>query len=177
MERSVEINSKISETNFTLGRFQLTLLPDGNLILRKRDIASGVLYNVYYRSSTRDLNRSIAGKQLIYEETGYMYILKGSGQIVDLNRKDAIDSRLYYQRATLESNGVFTQYYYPKNPTGNTDWTVLLSLPNDICDHIDGIDGTGACGFNRVCSLDGNRVNCDCLKGFSLLDPNDRIGD
>ncbi|KAJ0772020.1 putative protein kinase RLK-Pelle-SD-2b family [Helianthus annuus] len=177
MERSGELISKISETNFTLGRFQLTLLQDGNLILRKRDIRSGVLYNTYYRSGTRDSNRSIAGKQLIYDETGYMYVLKGSGQIVDLNRKDAINSRLYYQRATLESNGVFTQYYYPKNPTGNTDWTVLRPLPDYICDWIDGTDGTGACGFNSVCSLDGNRVNCECPKGFSLLDPNDPIGD
>ncbi|KAJ0909526.1 putative non-specific serine/threonine protein kinase [Helianthus annuus] len=72
MEIYGELISKISETNFTLGRFQLKLLPDGNLILRKRDITSGVLYNTYYRSNTRDdINKTNSGLQLIYEETGH----------------------------------------------------------------------------------------------------------
>ncbi|KAF5800217.1 putative non-specific serine/threonine protein kinase [Helianthus annuus] len=71
MERSGEINSKISETNFFTGRYQLTLLPDGNLILRKRDIPSGILYNVYYRSNTRnDTNKTNSGLQLIFDESG-----------------------------------------------------------------------------------------------------------
>ncbi|KAM0069063.1 putative protein kinase RLK-Pelle-SD-2b family [Helianthus debilis subsp. tardiflorus] len=75
MERSGEINSKISETNFSIGRYQLTLLPNGNLILRKRDIPSGILYNVYYSSDTSDdSNTTNSGSQLIFDETGYMYI-------------------------------------------------------------------------------------------------------
>ncbi|KAI7738693.1 hypothetical protein M8C21_030795 [Ambrosia artemisiifolia] len=73
MERSKELNSKISETNFSRGRFQLVLLPDGNLLLIKRDIPSGILYNVYYRSGTRDdFNSTNTGIQLIFDETGYI---------------------------------------------------------------------------------------------------------
>ncbi|KAM0069062.1 putative protein kinase RLK-Pelle-SD-2b family [Helianthus debilis subsp. tardiflorus] len=178
MERSGEINSKISETNFSAGRYQLTLLPDGNLLLRKRDIPSGILYNVYYRSNTRDAsNKTNSGLQLIFDESGYMYILKESGQIFELNQKDALPSNVYYQRATLDSDGVFTQYKYLKNPTGNTSWEVSKSLPNNICEHIDGTDGSGACGLNNVCSLDSNLANCECPQGFSLLDPNDPNGD
>ncbi|KAJ0772018.1 putative non-specific serine/threonine protein kinase [Helianthus annuus] len=130
MERAKEINSKISETNFSTGRFQLRLLKDGNIILRKRDIPSGILYNVYYRSGTRDdSNMTNSGLPLTFDEPGYMYILRRSGQIFELNKKDALPSKLYYQRATLDSDGVFTQYYYLKNPTGNTSWEVLWSLP------------------------------------------------
>ncbi|KAJ0906248.1 putative non-specific serine/threonine protein kinase [Helianthus annuus] len=126
MERAEEINSKISETNFSTGRFQLRLLKDGNIILRKSDIPSGILYNVYFRSGTRDdSNMTNSGLQLTFDETGYMYILRRSGQIFELNKKDALPSKLYYQRATLDSDGVFTQYYYLKNPTGNTSWEVL----------------------------------------------------
>ncbi|MFS7958335.1 putative non-specific serine/threonine protein kinase [Helianthus anomalus] len=172
MEREEEINSKISETNFTTGRFQLRLLKDGNLILRKRDIPSGILYNVYYRSNTcDDTSKTNSGLQLIFDESGYMYILKESDQIFELNKKDALPSKLYYQRATLDSDGVFTQYYYLKNPTGNTSWEVLWSLSKNICNRIDGTDGSGACGLNNVCSLDGNLANCECPQGFSLLDP------
>ncbi|KAJ0909514.1 putative non-specific serine/threonine protein kinase [Helianthus annuus] len=106
MERAEEINSKISETNFSTGRFQLRLLKDGNIILRKRDIPSGILYNVYYRSGTRDdSNMTNSGLQLTFNETGYMYILRRSGQIFELNKKDALPSKLYYQRATLDSDG------------------------------------------------------------------------
>ncbi|KAL9995715.1 putative protein kinase RLK-Pelle-SD-2b family [Helianthus debilis subsp. tardiflorus] len=178
MERAEEINSKISETNFSTGRFQLRLLKDGNLILRKRDIPSGILYNVYYRSGTRDdSNATNSGLQVIFDETGYMYILRRSGQIFELNQKDALPSKLYYQRATLDSDGVFTQYFHLKNPTGNTSWEVLWSLPKNICNWIDGTDGSGACGLNNVCSLDVNLANCECPQGFSLLDPNDPNGD
>ncbi|KAJ0909518.1 putative protein kinase RLK-Pelle-SD-2b family [Helianthus annuus] len=178
MERAEEINSKISETNFSTGRFQLRLLKDGNLILRKRDIPSGILYNVYYRSGTRDdSNATNSGLQVIFDETGYMYILRRSGQIFELNQKDALPSKLYYQRATLDSDGVFTQYFHLKNPTGNTSWEVLWSLPKNICNRIDGTDGSGACGLNNVCSLDVNLANCECPQGFSLLDPNDPNGD
>ncbi|GKC17424.1 G-type lectin S-receptor-like serine/threonine-protein kinase LECRK3 [Tanacetum coccineum] len=44
MARGGVINSKLSDTNFTGGRFQLRLLQDGNLVLNSRDIASGLLY-------------------------------------------------------------------------------------------------------------------------------------
>ncbi|KAF5800216.1 putative protein kinase RLK-Pelle-SD-2b family [Helianthus annuus] len=70
----------------------------------------------------------------------------------------------------------FSQYYYLKNPTSNTSWEVLWSLPKNICNRIDGTDGSGACGLNNVCSLDGNLANCECPQGFSLLDPNDPNG-
>ncbi|KAJ0909525.1 putative non-specific serine/threonine protein kinase [Helianthus annuus] len=106
-----------------------------------------------------------------------MYILKGSGQIFELNQKDAIPCNVHYQRATLDSDGVFTQYYHLKNPTGNTSWEVLGSVPKNICNWIDGTDDSGACGLNNVCSLDGNLANCECPQGFSLLDPNDPNGD
>ncbi|MFS7958326.1 putative non-specific serine/threonine protein kinase [Helianthus anomalus] len=179
MEREEEINSKISETNFTTGRFQLRFLKDGNIFLRKRDIPSGILYNVYYRSGTRDdSNMTNSGLQLTFDETGYMYILRRSGQIFELNQKDALPSKLYYQRATLLSDRGFTQYYYLKNPTSNTNWEVLWSLPNDRCKWIDeNTEGSGACGLNSVCSLDGIRTNCECPHGFSLLDRNDPNGD
>ncbi|KAJ0729870.1 putative protein kinase RLK-Pelle-SD-2b family [Helianthus annuus] len=60
----------------------------------------------------------------------------------------------------------------------NTNWEVLWSLPNDRCKWIgENTDGSGACGLNSVCSLDGIRTNCECPHGFSLLDRNDPNGD
>ncbi|ESR59191.1 hypothetical protein CICLE_v10017816mg [Citrus x clementina] len=52
-----------------------------------------------------------------------------------------------------------------------------LKTPDNICVNIDGELGSGACGFNSICSLNGDkRPMCDCPKGYSLLDKTDKYG-
>ncbi|KAI3511705.1 hypothetical protein L1887_18862 [Cichorium endivia] len=178
MVRGGVINSKMSNTNYSGGRFQLRLLQNGNLVLNTRNIPSGFAYEPYYISGTYDaVNSTNSGERVIFDETGDMYILRGSGQRFDLTTRGALPSGDYYHRATLDSDGVFRQYYYPKNPTGNTSWEVIWFEPENICLNIRGNLDSGACGFNNVCSFDGDRANCACPQGFSLLDPNDANGD
>ncbi|KAI3738749.1 hypothetical protein L2E82_28875 [Cichorium intybus] len=178
MARGGVMNSTMSKTNFSGGRFQLRLLQDGNLVLNTRDILSGNAYDAYYISGTYDsANSTNSGERVIFDATGYMYILRGSGQRFDLTPRNSLPSGDYYYRATLDSDGVFRQYYYPKNPTGNTNWEVIWFEPENICTDIDGNTDSGACGYNNVCSFDDNRPNCECPQGFSLLDPNNPSGD
>ncbi|GJT58489.1 G-type lectin S-receptor-like serine/threonine-protein kinase LECRK3 [Tanacetum coccineum] len=174
LARNGEINSKMSQKNFTGGRFQLRLLEDGNLVLNSIDLSFGSAGYIYYSSDTEDdSNSTNSGDKLILDATGYMYILKRNGETSDLTKRGAIPSGDYYFRATLDFDGVFTQYYYPKNPTGNTSWEVIWFEPKDIC----GISGSRACGLNSVCSLNANRPTCECPRGFSLFDSNDPHGD
>ncbi|CAI9260187.1 unnamed protein product [Lactuca saligna] len=178
MERGGGMNSTISPTNFSGGRFQLRLLPDGNLVLNIRDTLSGNTYDAYYISGTYDdSNSTNSGEQVIFDATGYMYILRRNGQRFDLTPRGSLPSGDYYHRATLDSDGVFRQYYFPKNPISNTNWEVIWFVPDNICVDSSDRSSTGACGFNNVCSFDGNRPNCECPKGFSLLDPNNPSGD
>ncbi|KAL7617820.1 hypothetical protein Lser_V15G02563 [Lactuca serriola] len=178
MERGGGMNSTISDANFSGGRFQLRLLPDGNLVLNTRDTLSGNTYDAYYISGTYDdSNSTNSGKQVIFDATGYMYILRRNGQRFDLTPRGSLPSGDYYHRATLDSDGVFRQYYFPKNPTSNTTWKVIWFVPDNICVDINDDSNTGACGFNNVCSFDGNQPNCECPQGFSLLDPNNPSGD
>ncbi|CAH1441559.1 unnamed protein product [Lactuca virosa] len=172
------MNSTISATNFSGGRFQLRLLQDGNLVLNTRDILSGNAYNAYYTSDTYDATNSTnSGEQVIFDATGYMYILRRNGQRFDLTPRDSFPSGDYYHRATLDSDGVVRQYYYPKNATGNTIWEVIWFLPEDIC-NIYGRLGSGACGYNNICRFNGNSpISCECPQGFSLHDPNNPSGD
>ncbi|GAY49919.1 hypothetical protein CUMW_122760 [Citrus unshiu] len=52
-----------------------------------------------------------------------------------------------------------------------------LKTPDNICVNLDGELGSGACGFNSICSLNGDkRPMCDCPKGYSLLDKTDKYG-
>ncbi|KAI3696989.1 hypothetical protein L6452_29671 [Arctium lappa] len=176
MEISRDLNAKKSKINFSRGKFQLRLLPDGNLVLNTRDIFSNSPLDAYYISGTRDADNSTnSGYQLIFDTAGYLYILRRNGERYDLTPRDALPSGDYYHRATLDPDGLFTQYYYPKNPTGKASWAVIWSVPKEIC--FSGSIGSGACGLNNVCSLDGNRPKCECPQGFSLLDSNDPNGD
>ncbi|KAL7619198.1 hypothetical protein Lser_V15G02572 [Lactuca serriola] len=177
MERGGGMNSTTSATNFSGGRFQLRFKEDGNLVLNTRDILSGNAYVAYYTSDTYDAaNSTNSGEQVIFDATGYMYILRRNGERFDLTPRDSLPSGDYYHRATLDSDGVFRQYYYPKNATGNTSWEVIWSEPENICNIGRDLD-SGACGYNNVCSLKDNRPNCECPQGFSLLDPNNPSGD
>ncbi|KAI3826540.1 hypothetical protein L1987_00588 [Smallanthus sonchifolius] len=51
-----------------------------------------------------------------------------SGSAVDLTVSNSLPSGDYSHRATLDSDGVFTQYYYPKNLTEATSWRVIWLL-------------------------------------------------
>ncbi|KAM0052830.1 putative protein kinase RLK-Pelle-SD-2b family [Helianthus debilis subsp. tardiflorus] len=167
------INSRMGETNFAGGKFQLRMLLDGNLVLNTRDRFTGTPDNAYYVSGTLDTTNSTnSGDRLMFDATGYMYILRRNGQRVTLT-EDSPPSGDYYHRATLDSDGVFTQYYHPKNPTEGTSWRVIWFVPENICRRRD----SKACGLNNVCILDNNRPTCECPQGFSLLDPNTTNGD
>ncbi|KAJ0627658.1 putative protein kinase RLK-Pelle-SD-2b family [Helianthus annuus] len=167
------INSRMGEKNFAGGKFQLRMLLDGNLVLNTRDRFTGTPDNAYYVSGTLDTTNSTnSGDRLMFDATGYMYILRRNGQRVTLT-EDSPPSGDYYHRATLDSDGVFTQYYHPKNPTEGTSWRVIWFVPENICRRRD----SKACGLNNVCILDNNRPTCECPQGFSLLDPNTTNGD
>ncbi|KAK1356126.1 Receptor-like serine/threonine-protein kinase [Heracleum sosnowskyi] len=177
MDNGGVLYSKRSESNFSRGRFQLRLLPDGNLVLNTRDIPSDFAYDAYYSSRTNDpSNASNSGVQVRLNQTGYMYIVRRNGGIFDLNSKVAQGSGSYY-RATLDFDGVFILYSHPKVFTGNPNWTTIWSQPENICLNLRGEQGSGACGFNSVCRLgDSGRPTCECPKSYSLIDPTDKYG-
>lgn len=117
------------------------------------------------------------GYQVIFNETGYFFVLRRNNQRVDLTPKLAVPTSDYYHRVTLNFDGVLNQYYHPKTATGNPKWTALWSQPDNICVDIVGKEGIGACGFNSICTLnDYGRPECSCPAGFSLVDPNDKYG-
>ncbi|KAI7984123.1 G-type lectin S-receptor-like serine/threonine-protein kinase LECRK3 [Camellia lanceoleosa] len=58
MEFGGVIFSRLSETNFSQGRFQLHFLPDGNLVRNTRDITTNFAYDAYYINNTYDPSNS-----------------------------------------------------------------------------------------------------------------------
>ncbi|KAL5567261.1 hypothetical protein UlMin_030425 [Ulmus minor] len=178
MQRGGFLSSPHSETNYSKGRFQLRLLADGNLVLNTINLPTEFANEPYYKSGTTGERNSwtTAGIQLVYNQSGSMYVLRENNERFNLTQ-GVVSARDYYFRATLNFDGIFTQYFHRKDFTGNASWIPLWSIPENICNSIMVYGGVGVCGYNSICSLKvDQRPSCVCPKGYSLLDPNDVYG-
>ncbi|KAG4911364.1 hypothetical protein JHK87_057480 [Glycine soja] len=179
MEVKGTLSSRQKEANFSRGRFQFRLLPDGNAVLNPINLPTNYTYDAHYISATYDsTNTTNSGFQVIFDNSG-LYILKRSGEKVYItNPKDALSTDSYYYRATINFDGTFTISNYPKNPASNPSWTVMKTLPDNICMNLLGnTGGSGVCGFNSICTLEADqRPKCSCPEGYSPLDSRDEYG-
>ncbi|KAJ8770849.1 hypothetical protein K2173_021764 [Erythroxylum novogranatense] len=178
LDRGMILSSRQSETNFSKGRFQLQLQEDGNLVLATINLPSTHANQPYYESDPEgESNISSPGYQLVFNSSGYLYVLRENNQTVMLTQTGTAPTTDFYHRARINFDGVFTQYYYPKTYTGNRIWIPLWSIPDNICISNPVTTGSGTCGYNSICSLQENqRPSCKCPAGYSLLDPNDSYG-
>ncbi|KAG5517639.1 hypothetical protein RHGRI_038136 [Rhododendron griersonianum] len=144
------------------------------------NIPTRYLNEPYYRTGTDDaVNSSNSGTQLVFNESGYMYVLRENGGKFMLSQGAITSNAVFYHRVTLNFDGVLTQYYHPKNnTTGNESWSVIWSEPDNICTASNALTGSGTCGYNSLCRLEtkGNRPKCECPSGYTLLDPYDQYG-
>ncbi|RLM65536.1 G-type lectin S-receptor-like serine/threonine-protein kinase RLK1 [Panicum miliaceum] len=84
----------------------------------------------------------------------------------------------YYHRATLDSDGVFREYLYPKKFSNlyNQAWSVLdfkapnIYIPRRLAAETNA--GSGTCGFNSYNNLavTNNQTTCVCLPQYSFID-------
>ena len=170
------VSSRQAESNYSKGRFQLRLLPDGNLVLNTFDLQTNTAYDAYYWSKTYDAaNRSNSGERVIFDELGHLYVVLQSGDNVTLKSGSAESTGGYYYRATLDFDGVFRIYTRPKLQS-NGSWVPFWYVPKDICSEIGGDLGGGSCGFNSYCVPDSSgRPACECLPGFFPADPHNKL--
>ncbi|KAL5983363.1 hypothetical protein ACLOJK_017447, partial [Asimina triloba] len=151
-----------SVSNYTRGRFKLFMQLDGNLVLYTVATISDLDYFGYWASHTPVRLHLRPSKEREFEL---------SEGVVPM------PMRSYYQRATLDYDGVFRQYYHPRSPEGDgswsQNWTSTQFVPDDICSAIRADNGGGACGFNGYCRLDDSRQpTCNCPPQYISLDPN-----
>ncbi|KAM5582500.1 hypothetical protein ABKV19_002756 [Rosa sericea] len=176
IEKGGKLWSQQSETNFSKGRFELRMQDDGNLVLVTINLPTEFANAPYYASDTTgDSNSSTAGTKLEFNSSGYMYVLRENSEKLTIKEAETVSARSFYLRATLNFDGVFAQYSHPKIFTGNVSWSVVWSVPDNICTMM--IDsGLGVCGYNSICTLQDQRPTCECPPGYSLSDLNDPYG-
>ncbi|XP_062083923.1 G-type lectin S-receptor-like serine/threonine-protein kinase LECRK3 [Humulus lupulus] len=175
MSLNTRLVARYSKTNYSSGRFYFILQSDGNLMLYTRNSPLDATNSAYWPASDTPNN----GFQLIFNQSGYLNLEDKNGSIVyTLPSKGA--TRDFYQRATLEYDGVFRQYVCPKSSDQSSNgenmvWTrSSTTIPFNICLVIIQRTGGGACGFNSYCIINSElRPTCLCPEGYTYIDPND----
>ncbi|KAK2641340.1 hypothetical protein Ddye_023103 [Dipteronia dyeriana] len=179
MNQGSKLIARISDSNYSSGRFMFMLQSDGNLLLYTTKYLTEEVNYAYW--STQDSTID-SGFQVIFDQTGYLYVIAKNGSILNVvfSNKASNSTHDFYQRATVDSDGVFRQYVYPKSSNSSAGkwslaWSTLSFIPSNICSRIQGVTGSGACGFNSYCSLADDRKMCQCPPGYTFIDPEDEM--
>ncbi|KAI3886716.1 hypothetical protein MKX03_011138 [Papaver bracteatum] len=173
------IYSRETKYSYSKGRFRLRLLEDGNLVLNVAAYPSSseVHYDAYYWSDTVNNDSQKSGYEAVFNQSGYIYVNIRDRTKKLLSPKNILPISDVYYRATLEFDGVFTQYSHPRRKNEEQVWSIVWLVPDNICLGIVGVRGTGACGYNSYCRLTSERrPSCQCPPKFSLIDPNNTYG-
>ncbi|KAM3372842.1 hypothetical protein ACQJBY_019638 [Aegilops geniculata] len=167
------LRSRLIATDYTNGRFLLAVQSDGNLVFYPIAEPTTKRYDAYWASNTVG-----NGSQLVFNETGRIYFTTTNGTQINITSAEVNSMGDYFNRATLDLDGVFRQYVYPKSRQAarvwGLKWTAVSSVPQNICQVIMANNaGSGACGFNSYCSFDGTQDQttiCLCPDHYKFFD-------
>ncbi|CAI0555661.1 unnamed protein product [Linum tenue] len=188
VKRGTELISKYSSTNYSTGRFKFTLQNDGNL----------VAYTTFYPQTGSNFPYwagNIAGNSVNFNKSGYRVMFNQSGLVYLMAKNETVlsyplgtdgeSTQDFFQRATMDFDGVFRKYLYPKSNTssGGSGWAMRWNTqaiqPPNICTSVRGLFGGGACGVNSYCHMESGREenaaspSCKCPPRYVFMDPSD----
>ncbi|CAL5028629.1 unnamed protein product [Urochloa decumbens] len=162
----MKLRSRIIPTDYSNGRFLLDLQSIG-VFLYTVAVPSSNQYDYYW---------SMAGNttKLVFNATGMVYITLDNGTQISMTSGVTGSVADYYHRATLDPDGVFRQYLYPKKVSNLSSqaWSVVDFKPPNICETRLTNVGSGICGFNSYCMFNGtnNQSICMCPEQYSFID-------
>ncbi|XP_030448014.1 G-type lectin S-receptor-like serine/threonine-protein kinase LECRK2 [Syzygium oleosum] len=123
--KNILLSSRQSEESFSRGRFQLWMLDSGNLVLNTINLPSNYTNEAYYSAKTGSSNSPTAGKELVFSNSGSLFVSREDGEKVYLSQGKIPSTSDFYHRVTLDFDGVLTQYVHPKNSGSSGSWRIL----------------------------------------------------
>ncbi|KAK9932423.1 hypothetical protein M0R45_019661 [Rubus argutus] len=152
-----------------------TLQSDGSLVLSTTQFPQDSPRTNYWSAGNTDI-----GFQVIFNQSGLIYLTSNNGTILaTISPNTAVSNEDFYQRATLDYDGVLRHYVYPKSSSsrgsGPNAWSTSSFIPSNICTAIVEKIGGGACGINSLCRHDDQRPTCRCPNGYTFIDPYDEL--
>ncbi|XP_058075538.1 G-type lectin S-receptor-like serine/threonine-protein kinase LECRK2 [Magnolia sinica] len=100
-----KLSPRMTETNYSIGMFELRFLPDGNLVLNRLSLPTGNPYEGYY-----SINTNLSGYQMIFNQSGHIYILRRNQSIVNLTPTNLVLTEDFYYRAKVDMDGTSRHY-------------------------------------------------------------------
>ncbi|CAL5068430.1 unnamed protein product [Urochloa decumbens] len=169
------LQAKLMDTDYSSGRFILSLGTDGNMTFYTVAVPTGFKYDGYWSTNT-----SGNGGKLVYDANGTIYYalensMKYPTIVIMSAEMDSTDQ--YFHWAKLDPDGVLRQYKYPKRVVVSSGlpaaWTVVQAVPANICTIMYSNFGSGVCGYNSYCMFNWNQTEteCACAPKYSFFDP------
>ncbi|CAB4312096.1 unnamed protein product [Prunus armeniaca] len=151
LNQNGKLFARYTETNYSQGRFQFILQSDGNLLLYTTRFPLESSNFAYYATMTMG-----TGFQVIFNQSGSIYLTAKNGSILNMLSSNTVSMKNFYQKATLDYDGILRHSVHPKSNGSSAGtplaWSPLTSEPSDICFRVRGDTGSGACGYNSLCS-------------------------
>ncbi|KAL6499595.1 hypothetical protein OROGR_027505 [Orobanche gracilis] len=151
LNQNSSLVSRFSETKISMGRYQFILQTDGSLVLYTLHYPIADYMVAYWYTQTIN-----TGYQVIFGQSGNVYITARNGTILDRISSSGVPVRKFYQRLTLDCDGVLRHYVFPKSNKSaggrSMRWSVNFYIPPDICPRVGGTRGRGVCGLNSLCT-------------------------
>ncbi|XP_068312141.1 G-type lectin S-receptor-like serine/threonine-protein kinase LECRK2 [Pyrus communis] len=172
LNQNDKLFARYTATNYSRGRFMFILQSDGNLLLYTTRFPLPTNNFAYFATMTM-----YAGFQFIFNQSGYLYLTAKNGSILNMVSSNTVSMQNFYHKVTLEHDGVLRHSVHPKTAASSAGspmaWSPLTSEPSNICLRIEGAIGSGACGYNSLCSYNDKGPTCQCPYGYTFIDPND----
>lgn len=144
--------------DFSTGNFKLAMQNDGNLVLSAYHFGDA---GYWYTATLKDNVRLVFN-----QTTHFLYLansINDSLYIMTTNLPKPVGD--YYHRATIDDRGNFQQFVYHKN--NGSVWERVWRAVDEPC------TVNAVCGVYGFCtSNDNDTVTCECLPGYTPLDPN-----
>ncbi|GAB4853280.1 hypothetical protein Ancab_017464 [Ancistrocladus abbreviatus] len=170
LNQGIGLVSNYSETNYSSGRFKFMIQTNGDLVFHTLNFPQSSSNSPAYWAA----NLWISGTSCSTTS------LDKNGTIVNQTLWDESSTEDFYQRITLECDGVLRKYVYPKPSSlavggWRKGWSVQRFLPENVCFCTAEDTGSGVCGFNSYCQLgETGRPECLCPSGYDWVDPGNK---
>lgn len=121
------LRSRIIATDYSNGRFILNMQSD-DVFLYPVALPSRFHYDSYWSTVANTTN-------LVFHPTGRIYITLDNGTQINITQGAVGSMADYYHRATLDPDGVFRQYVYPKAVSNRWSqaWSLVGMEHQNIC--------------------------------------------
>ncbi|KAD2804435.1 hypothetical protein R6Q59_030080 [Mikania micrantha] len=149
--------SSVSETDQSIGVFQLIMQTDGNLVLYP-DMA--FLGSAYWASNTYGDGPNVT---LNLDSSGFLYLLQNSTFFIRNLTQEGYPEKDALYLMKLDVDGILRLYYHDLSNMSRNGAVKWASTSNKC-------EGKGLCGPNGYCVVDNDATRCRCIPGFEVID-------